>query len=544
MYKIKRIKFYKHQVLGDLELDFCDLSGKPVDTIILAGENGTGKSTVINTLYGAVTFTGRNEMDVTVDIDGIEKVLLFRWHEINGYIFLNVNDNDGLNVSQDSNQRKEKYSFRAIYSDVDINFQGGNIQNVTSSELDKYTESHKSAPDLPTKIKQLIVDIQSMDDSDTAESYRNAVENKCTDIKAIVAGNRMQRFTKAFNTMFDELTYSKVINQNNMKAIMFTKYGHEINIDNLSSGEKQIVYRGCFLLRDINALSGAFVFIDEPEISLHPEWQKKILDYYKGIFTDIDGIQKSQMFVVTHSPFIIHNEKRKNDKVIVLKHDETGKVVALDRPGYYKCDSIDPIQDAFNIDDFTADTSTPIVYLEGRTDEKYFNKAVEVFGYQNLNFKFQWIGHLDSNGKEVFTGASSLNQGIKFIKGRQPQTPQVFLFDCDTKKQESDTDNVIVMTMEYFATHKVMNKGIENVLELDGLVKVDDFYDEHTQTGDYGNTVKTREFAKMKMCNYICSLDCEKQKEILKNLKPVIDRIIRRVDMTEAKEDNHATSAM
>lgn len=79
----------------------------------------------------------------------------------------------------------------------------------------------------------------------------------------------------------------------------------------MSSGEKQIIYRGGFLLKDAAAMNGAFVFIDEPEISLHPRWQK-IMDYYKGIFTDENGIQTSQIFVVTHSRllFTMKIEKR------------------------------------------------------------------------------------------------------------------------------------------------------------------------------------------------------------------------------------------
>ena len=38
MYKIRKISFTKHPVLGNLSLDFCDAEGKCVDTIILAGE--------------------------------------------------------------------------------------------------------------------------------------------------------------------------------------------------------------------------------------------------------------------------------------------------------------------------------------------------------------------------------------------------------------------------------------------------------------------------------------------------------------------------
>jgi len=42
---------------------------------------------------------------------------------------------------------------------------------------------------------------------------------------------------------------------------------------------------------------------------------------FKGTFINSAKKQTSQMFVVTHSPFIIHIENRRNDKVIVLARD-------------------------------------------------------------------------------------------------------------------------------------------------------------------------------------------------------------------------------
>ena len=50
---IKKVKWSNYKNLGDLELDFTDDSGKPFNTIVLAGENGTGKTTVLDSL---VTF--------------------------------------------------------------------------------------------------------------------------------------------------------------------------------------------------------------------------------------------------------------------------------------------------------------------------------------------------------------------------------------------------------------------------------------------------------------------------------------------------------
>lgn len=120
-----------------------------------------------------------------------------------------------------------------------------------------------------------------MDDGELARAYRTAKELKQS-VEDIVFQERMPRFTTAFNRMFESLKYSRIENVGGKKLILFRKNGIDIPIDNLSSGEKQVVYRGCFLLKDVNATNGAFVFIDEPEISLHPNWQVKVMDYYKG----------------------------------------------------------------------------------------------------------------------------------------------------------------------------------------------------------------------------------------------------------------------
>ncbi|NTV25453.1 MAG: AAA family ATPase [Chlorobiaceae bacterium] len=78
---------------------------------------------------------------------------------------------------------------------------------------------------------------------------------------------------------------------------------HEIELQNLSSGEKQIVSLFSHLY-----LSGGkkyFVLIDEPELSLSVDWQRKfVLDIRRTSFC-------SGLIAVTHSPFIYDNELRK-----------------------------------------------------------------------------------------------------------------------------------------------------------------------------------------------------------------------------------------
>ena len=70
-----------------------------------------------------------------------------------------------------------------------------------------------------------------------------------------------------------------------------------------------------------------------------------------------------------------------------------------------------------------------------------------------------------------------------------------------------------------------MKKGIENALVLDSF-DVSPYYSTKIKEGDYGddNTIVTLE--KMDLCNAICALDGETLKEIMQNLKSVIDSLV------------------
>lgn len=102
---------------------------------------------------------------------------------------------------------------------------------------------------------------------------------------------RMKRFINAFHSMFETKRFKAVENINGQITVIFEEYGKEMSIDKLSSGEKQIVFRGGFLLKDKKSLEGAYILIDEPEISLHPKWQLKILPFIKKLFTNDRGRQ-------------------------------------------------------------------------------------------------------------------------------------------------------------------------------------------------------------------------------------------------------------
>ena len=76
-----------------------------------------------------------------------------------------------------------------------------------------------------------------------------------------------------------------------------------IELQNLSSGEKQIV--SLFSHLHLSGSANYFVLIDEPELSLSVDWQRRFLsDIRKASFC-------SGLLAVTHSPFIYDNELRR-----------------------------------------------------------------------------------------------------------------------------------------------------------------------------------------------------------------------------------------
>lgn len=94
-----------------------------------------------------------------------------------------------------------------------------------------------------------------------------------------------------------------------------------INSDLLSSGEKQMLSFLCY-----NAFArGASIFIDEPEISLHVDWQRVL---FPILLSQSTG---NQFIVATHSPFIYSKYADKELMLAPTRGDEDAD--ALDDGG-------------------------------------------------------------------------------------------------------------------------------------------------------------------------------------------------------------------
>ncbi|SBV92902.1 conserved hypothetical protein [uncultured Dysgonomonas sp.] len=101
-------------------------------------------------------------------------------------------------------------------------------------------------------------------------------------------------FINEINNLFNN---KKIIINDKNELFVVTSSGKKFDLSQLSSGEKQLfIILGQSLLQENNT----HIYIaDEPELSLHVEWQEKLVDCIKNINPN------SQIIFATHSPDIV-----------------------------------------------------------------------------------------------------------------------------------------------------------------------------------------------------------------------------------------------
>lgn len=72
------------------------------------------------------------------------------------------------------------------------------------------------------------------------------------------------------------------------------------------------------LIRNEYAKKQLFFFIDEPETFLHPIAQGKLLDTFEEVS------ERFQVFITTHSPYLLRKFKKDKHKLIIFEKDENG----------------------------------------------------------------------------------------------------------------------------------------------------------------------------------------------------------------------------
>ena len=121
----------------------------------------------------------------------------------------------------------------------------------------------------------------------------------------------LSNFLSAVNKFINTKTSQKEISIDSEGQIFLkTSYKNRIDLQELSSGEKQIVTFFAYLIFGLRDTNQSLFIVDEPELSLHLQWQRQFVDTILELNPDI------QLIFATHAPEIIGKHLDKAVKLI------------------------------------------------------------------------------------------------------------------------------------------------------------------------------------------------------------------------------------
>ena len=322
--KIEKVRIKNVKGIKDLELSFKK-DNKILDLIVLAGVNGSGKTTILEAIkdffYNKyLNFNGPEKSNVNLDIffedfekkqieeaekssiDNYEHKLQDFFSALQSYNLYRKNSNDYYR-----NQIAKRFDVppKIIYVPAENKFEEIQTYSTTLSKEYEFINTINSnvIRDIPSYIATRRNYLATIEEDLTMKEITNKVVNEINGIFDILELDvKLKGFSKDEKTM----------------PIFENSAGEEFDINDLSSGEKQLFLRtlSIKMLEPNNSI----ILIDEPELSLHPKWQQRIIEVYKKIG------ENNQIILATHSPHILGSVS--NENIFILYRNENGKIEA------------------------------------------------------------------------------------------------------------------------------------------------------------------------------------------------------------------------
>ena len=237
---------------------------------ILSGINGVGKSTILNRIFQSICTKG--------DLKN---------HLLKG-VHITAEPEDATHIRFDL--------IRSLDSPM-LEFKGEH------GELRDYiqTQGLQLTPHLTTASSMLDVQLYRLQRKylDYQVNIGNRIIAALQEGHAEAAQQLSQAKTR-FQDIVDELfeeTGKKLVRTEN--ELRFSQIGESLVPYQLSSGEKQMLVILLTVL--VEDLQPTVLFMDEPEVSLHIEWQKRLIDLIVELNPNV------QVILTTHSPAVIMN---------------------------------------------------------------------------------------------------------------------------------------------------------------------------------------------------------------------------------------------
>jgi predicted ATPase len=306
---IEHVKIEKLNGKYDYDLTFNR------DINIITGRNGAGKTTLMKLLWAAVS-GNINKFNDELD-----------------YLNLNIKfygDGKIHNLTRQNNIIFKR--FTSLFLPTFRRIEGGFYEFFSSTwaeiRAEQYQQNYRNkiifavgTTDIAALIKSKYADISAqIRDLEEAQNKftTDLIHNRNgSDADAIFGKieDKINETNEKKNTLLNPFTVlGELVAQflDKEKTLSYEELINVIDSDKLSSGEKQMLSFLSYCIFYENAI----IFIDEPELSLHVDWQRLFVPTLLKLNTS------NQYFMATHSPFIY---SRYPDKEINLDENRGGE---------------------------------------------------------------------------------------------------------------------------------------------------------------------------------------------------------------------------
>ncbi len=259
--KLRKLHIDDYKMFKDFDISFVDENDEALPIVVLAGVNGSGKTTLLEYIQH-----NPNSIETTKNKEEIlvEDDTFFMFEDI----------------MKRHNENNIKSNFFYFPSGID------SIENVANEFVKSFYFFLKEKDYRPSEVK---------------EHFDNYMK-------------------EIFNGLDIGFKYSYLDRDDN---VWFKNdKGEKFEINDLSTGEKTLLSKVLYLY--FQDYTDKVILIDEPELSLHPSWQNKVLKIYENFAKQ----NNCQIIIATHSPHIISSAK--NEYLRFLRKDEEGKIEAID----------------------------------------------------------------------------------------------------------------------------------------------------------------------------------------------------------------------
>jgi predicted ATP-binding protein involved in virulence len=348
--KIRKLHIKNYKVFDDLELDFTDANGKTLDKIVLAGVNGCGKTTILEIIYKLCNGTLRDDVKKSKNCSiEIEIEVTDEEREVSTVVLKKLAEEHLKKAEMIDYFKDLSAQGNFVKSLFDSNTGGNSVENSVVILLSNLTNKistglyylpfkndsrKKTYEDSNLEIIHLDADKDKMKSLALKKIRDEVFKNE--DIAPRQSKEKaIKRITKALNSL--TLT-TKLVDLESEELIFESANGEKIKFEELSNGEQTLYFRAIYL-STLNP-QNSIIMVDEPEDSLHPTWQQKVMKLYQNIG------ENNQVIVATHSPHIIGASNAEEVFLLEIEHNH----IEATHPKYTKGHSIDYILEVMGTD--------------------------------------------------------------------------------------------------------------------------------------------------------------------------------------------------